>query len=161
EVRRGAETMRSFIPSEEEFELLKELIEILSPFDEATEFLSGSKYPTLGFMIPILEELARRLKYFTGQNEEAIFVKDTILNNLIESGLRRTTIQVMRCQFNELNSTNDNTALTNNNNTISSSHQRKKLKMAAFFSYSRTENVAPNEFDRYCELPEVSLDEES
>lgn len=30
EVRRGAETMSSFLPSEEEFELLKELIEILS-----------------------------------------------------------------------------------------------------------------------------------
>ncbi|CAG8623251.1 18842_t:CDS:2 [Gigaspora rosea] len=186
-VRRGAETMSSFLSSEEEFELLKELIEILSPFDEATEFLSGSKYPTLGFMTPMLEELACRLKYFTGQNDEAIFVKDTILNNLTERwgdpsevglycsfldlrfkqlnfctrDLRRTTIQVMHCQFDELNSTNDKTAPTNNNNAISSSHQRKKLKMAAFFSYSRAENVAPNEFDRYCELPEVSLDEES
>jgi|GEM_PF-1403063 len=190
EVRRGAETMSSFLLSEEEFEVLGELIVILSPFDEATEFLSGSKYPTLGFMTPMLEELARRLKYFTGQNDEAIFVKDTILDNLIErwgdpsevglccsfldrrfkqlnfctSDLRRTTIQVMRRQFNEMNSTqttNDNTAPTNNNNTTSTSHQRKKPKIAAFFSYSRTENVAPDEFDRYCELPEISLEEES
>ncbi|CAG8786659.1 8717_t:CDS:2, partial [Gigaspora rosea] len=122
EVRRGAETISSFLLSEEEFEVLGELIVILSPFDEATEFLSGSKYPTLGFMTPMLEELAHRLKYFTGQNDEAIFVKDTILDNLIErwgdpsevglccsfldprfkqlnfctSDLRRTTIQVMR-----------------------------------------------------------------
>ncbi|KAF0519715.1 hypothetical protein F8M41_016469 [Gigaspora margarita] len=145
EVRRGAKTMSSYLLSEEEFELLKELIEILSPFDDATEFLSGSKYPMLGFITPILEELAHRLRYFTRQNDEAIFVKDTILNNLIKS------------QFNELNSTDDNTAPTNNNNT---SHQHKKLKMVTYFSYSQTENVTPNEFDHYCELPEVSLDKD-
>ncbi|CAG8853330.1 38599_t:CDS:1, partial [Gigaspora margarita] len=63
--------------------------------------------------------------------------------------------------MNSTQTTNDNTAPTNNNNTTSTSHQRKKPKMAAFFSYSRTENVAPDEFDRYCELPEVSLEEES
>ncbi|CAG8618126.1 14023_t:CDS:1 [Cetraspora pellucida] len=58
EVRREAETISSFLSSEEEFELLEELIVILSPFDEATQFLSESKYPTLGFMTPMLEELA-------------------------------------------------------------------------------------------------------
>ncbi|CAG8783212.1 16315_t:CDS:1, partial [Gigaspora rosea] len=84
EIRKGAETMRSFLPSEGEFELLKELIVILSPFDEATEFLSGSKYPTLGFMTPMLEELARQLKNLTDLNNEAIFVRNTILENLIE-----------------------------------------------------------------------------
>ncbi|CAG8811521.1 16905_t:CDS:2 [Gigaspora margarita] len=84
EIRKKAEMMSSFLPSEEEFELLEELIAIFSPFDEATQFLSRSKYLILGFMIPMLEELARWLKYLTGHNEEAIFVKDTILDNLIE-----------------------------------------------------------------------------
>ncbi|CAG8840724.1 11448_t:CDS:2, partial [Gigaspora margarita] len=46
---------------------------------ETMKFLSESKYPMLGFMTPMLEELAYQL----GQNDE-IFVKDTILNNLIE-----------------------------------------------------------------------------
>ncbi|CAG8759055.1 19659_t:CDS:2, partial [Gigaspora rosea] len=36
EVRKSAETLSSFLLSEEEFELLKELVVILSPFDEAT-----------------------------------------------------------------------------------------------------------------------------
>ncbi|CAG8856305.1 21054_t:CDS:1, partial [Gigaspora margarita] len=84
EIRRGVEMMSSFLLSEEEFEVLEELIVILSSFDKAMEFLSGSKYPILGFMTPMLEELAHRLKYFTGQNDKAIFVKDTILDNLIE-----------------------------------------------------------------------------
>ncbi|KAF0474831.1 zinc finger bed domain-containing protein 1-like [Gigaspora margarita] len=181
--------MSSFLPLEEEFELLEELIVILSPFDEATQFLSGSKYPTLGFMTPMLEELARRLKYFTGHNEEAIFVRDTILDNLIERwgdpseigmccsfldprfkqlnfctrDLYHSTIQIMRRQFDKLNSTqttNDDTTPANNNNTIS--NQSKKSKMSAFFSHLRTENTntMPDEFDRYCELPEISLDEE-
>ncbi|CAG8838197.1 9822_t:CDS:1, partial [Cetraspora pellucida] len=83
EVRKEAETMGSCILSSEEFELLEELIEVLSPFDEATQFLSRSKYPTLGFMTPILEELACQLRYFIRQNSMAILVKDTILDNLI------------------------------------------------------------------------------
>ncbi|CAG8827523.1 16393_t:CDS:2, partial [Gigaspora margarita] len=148
DVRKEAETISSFLPSEEEFELLEELIVILSPFDKATQFLSGSKYLTLGFMTPMLEELAYWLKYFTGYNEEAIFVRDTILDNLIEQwedpseigmycsfldprfkqlnfctrDLCHLTIQIMRHQFDELNSTqttNDDTTPTNNNNIIS------------------------------------------
>ncbi|CAG8748420.1 4516_t:CDS:1, partial [Ambispora leptoticha] len=189
EIRRGAEMMSSFLPSDDEFELLNELIIILSPFDEATQFLSGSKYPTLGFMTPMLEELTRRLRQFTGQIYKAILVKDTILNNLVErwgdpseiglccsfldprfknlnfctSDLRRTTIQIMRHQFNELiQTTNDNTTQTTNDNITLTSPQRKKPKMAVFFSYSRTEstNAVPDEFDRYCEIPEIPLEEE-
>ncbi|KAF0545615.1 hypothetical protein F8M41_002123 [Gigaspora margarita] len=87
-------------------------------------------------MTPMLEELARRLKYFTSHNEEAIFVRNTILDNLIERDLRRSTIQIMHRQFDELNSTqttNDDTTPANNNNTIS--NQSKKPKMSAFFSH--------------------------
>ena len=84
EIRKGAETMGSFIPSTEEFELLGELIEILFPFDEVTQFLSRFKYPTLGFMTPILEELARQLRYFMRKSNKAILVKEMILDNLIE-----------------------------------------------------------------------------
>ncbi|CAG8845622.1 30265_t:CDS:2, partial [Gigaspora margarita] len=42
DIKKGAETMHPYIPSLEEFELLEELIEILSLFDEAMQFLSGS-----------------------------------------------------------------------------------------------------------------------
>ncbi|CAG8713759.1 16141_t:CDS:2, partial [Cetraspora pellucida] len=83
-IRRGAEMMSSFLSSENEFELLNELIVILSPFDKATQFLSGSEYLILGFMTSMLEELTRQLRQFTGQSYKAILVKDTILNNLVE-----------------------------------------------------------------------------
>ncbi|CAG8835826.1 3588_t:CDS:2, partial [Cetraspora pellucida] len=73
-----------------------------------TQFLSRSEYPTLGFMTPMLEELTRRLRQFTGQSYKAILVKDMILNNLVE----------------------------------------------------QSTNVS-DEFDRYCEIPKISLEEES
>ncbi|CAG8824173.1 43944_t:CDS:2, partial [Gigaspora margarita] len=130
EVRKGAETMGFFISSLEEFELLKELIEILSSFDEVMQFLSGSKYPTLGFMMPILEELARRLRYFNRINDTAIFD--------------------MRRQFNELYptpATNNNKATNNDNETsndnliLTLSYQHKKAKMLAFFTHLQSENL--------------------
>ncbi|CAG8833974.1 24757_t:CDS:2, partial [Cetraspora pellucida] len=74
--------------------------------------LSGSEYPTLGFITPILEELTRWLRQFTEQSYKAILVKDTILNNLVE-------------RWGDLKSTN-----------------------------------VSDEFDRYCEIPEISLEEE-
>ncbi|KAF0552081.1 hypothetical protein F8M41_022687 [Gigaspora margarita] len=83
-VRKGAEIMSFFLSLKNEFKLLEKLIVILSSFDEAIQFLSGSKYLILGFMTPMLKELAHQLKYFAGHNEEAIFVRNTILNNLIE-----------------------------------------------------------------------------
>ncbi|CAG8822317.1 17171_t:CDS:1, partial [Cetraspora pellucida] len=70
----------------------------------------------------------------------------------------------MRNRFNELiQTTNDNTTqTTNNNNTTLTPPQCKKLKMAVFFSHSRTESTnVSDEFDQYCEIPEISLEEES
>ncbi|CAG8814892.1 1028_t:CDS:2, partial [Cetraspora pellucida] len=113
EIRRGVKTMSSFLSSEDEFELLNELIVILSPFNEAMQFLSGSEYPTLGFMTPMLEELTHRLRQFTRQSYKAILVKDMILNNLVE-------------HWGDPKSTN-----------------------------------VPDKFDQYCEIPEISLEEES
>ncbi|CAG8809786.1 22461_t:CDS:2 [Cetraspora pellucida] len=153
EVKKGAETMGLYIPSLEEFKLLEELIEVLSPFDEATQFLSRSKYPTLGFMTPILKKLAHQLRYFIEQNSMAILVKDIILDNLIECALWHTTIQNMHQQFNELcpiQTSNDNLTSTNDNNpSLTSSYQYKKTKISAFFMHLHTENsnVEPNEFD--------------
>ncbi|CAG8746957.1 8962_t:CDS:2 [Cetraspora pellucida] len=83
-VRKEVEMMRFFLSSEEEFELLKKLIVIISPFNEATEFLSKSKYPILGFITSMLEELAYQLKNFINLNDEVILVRDTILKNLIK-----------------------------------------------------------------------------
>ncbi|CAG8841249.1 29690_t:CDS:1, partial [Gigaspora margarita] len=78
-----------------------------------------------------------------------------------------TTIQSMYQQFNELCPTQTNNPLTTtDNSSLTSSYQRKKTKISIFFTYLCTENsensnVKPNEFDRYCEISEISLDEGS
>ncbi|CAG8819460.1 3899_t:CDS:2, partial [Cetraspora pellucida] len=51
---------------------------------QVTQYLSGSKYPILGFLTPILEELTCQLRYFTEKSNKAILVKEIILDNLIE-----------------------------------------------------------------------------
>ncbi|KAF0448988.1 zinc finger bed domain-containing protein 1-like [Gigaspora margarita] len=79
----------------------------------------------------------------------------------------------MRQQYNELCltqtdnlSTTDNTSTTTDNPFLTSSHQRKKTKISTFFIHLHTENsensnIEPNEFEQYCEIPEISLDEGS
>ncbi|CAG8764293.1 22153_t:CDS:2, partial [Cetraspora pellucida] len=74
EIRKGAETIGTFIPSTEEFELLEELIEILFLFDE--------------------------LRYFTEKSNKAILVKEMILDNLIKHW--GDPSENMHRQFNEL-----------------------------------------------------------
>ncbi|CAG8511151.1 13032_t:CDS:2, partial [Racocetra fulgida] len=97
--------MSSFIPSTEEFKLLEELIEILFPFDEATQFLNPSE---IGMCCSFLDPRFKKLNFCTG-------------------ALRHTTIQNMRRQFNELcptPTTDVNTTNTNDNNLTSTSlHQ--------------------------------------
>ncbi|CAG8810944.1 1518_t:CDS:2, partial [Cetraspora pellucida] len=169
EVRKEAETIGPYIPFSEEFELLEKLIKVLFPFDEATQFLSRSKYPTLGFMTPILEELARQLRYFIGQNSMCCSFLNPHFKklNFCTSALWHTTIQNMRQQFNELcliQTFNNNLTSTNDNNpSLTSLYQCKKTKISAFFMHLHTENsnVEPDEFDRYCELPSIALDEKS
>ena len=44
-----------------EWDLLQELISILGPFEEATQYLGGEKYITHSIMHPIIKEIKRLL----------------------------------------------------------------------------------------------------
>ncbi|CAG8821749.1 5191_t:CDS:2, partial [Cetraspora pellucida] len=113
-IRKGAETMGSFILSTEEFELLGELIEILFPFNE----------------------VLYRKKY------KAILVKETILDNLIECW--RDPNENMCHQFNELCLTPTSNDNINDNLILAFSHSCKKFKMSLFFKHLRTETLMLN-----------------
>ena len=41
------------MPSSTEFAVIEELVDILKPFNDATEILSGDLYPTLGIVQPV------------------------------------------------------------------------------------------------------------
>ncbi|CAG8780380.1 6475_t:CDS:2, partial [Racocetra fulgida] len=50
--------------STEEWNSIDELAKLLHPFTQATEYIGGSQYPTLGMMIPTLIKLSRHLREF-------------------------------------------------------------------------------------------------
>ena len=41
------------MPSSTEFTVIEELVDILKPFNDVTEILSGDLYPTLGIVQPV------------------------------------------------------------------------------------------------------------
>lgn len=61
-VCRLEESVRSYQLSEEDWTLLRRLKSILSIFIKATEYLSGSSYPTLSVQLPYFIVLANRLE---------------------------------------------------------------------------------------------------
>jgi len=44
--------------------MLKELVEILEPFAEATEITQGEKYSTIGYVVPCIIGLYKCLSHF-------------------------------------------------------------------------------------------------
>ncbi|CAH1770014.1 6434_t:CDS:2, partial [Entrophospora sp. SA101] len=54
--------LKKILLSDEEWELLKELVKILKPFEEATTYLGGSSYITFSMMYPLIQEIKTRLK---------------------------------------------------------------------------------------------------
>ena len=48
---------RHLVPDVQEWVLIEELITILKPFQQATEIMSGSKYPTVSMLRPLIIKL--------------------------------------------------------------------------------------------------------
>lgn len=76
--------------SDNEWELLDELCNILAPFEKATRDLSGGTYITLSQMFPIIMDLANSLKPLNDSSEEneeneEISDNDTIISDSEES----------------------------------------------------------------------------
>ena len=45
----------------QEWDLIQSLVDILEPFAEATDYLGGSSYCTYSIINPVIEEIKRRL----------------------------------------------------------------------------------------------------
>ncbi|CAG8847398.1 31122_t:CDS:2, partial [Gigaspora margarita] len=58
---RDGANIRDKLLSNKEFKVVQALVELLCPFDKATEILSRSNYATLSIMVPTIEELVYRL----------------------------------------------------------------------------------------------------
>ncbi|KAL7723973.1 hypothetical protein ACLKA6_017964 [Drosophila palustris] len=65
--------------SGKELELLKAIITILRPLEEATKIISGDKYCTASMVIPIVNILKQKLQNLNGNTPEANEVKEFLL----------------------------------------------------------------------------------
>ena len=59
ETKKDGKRLNSILLSDMEWELLNDLVNLLSPFEEATRFLGGSKYITYSMMYPIIQEIKK------------------------------------------------------------------------------------------------------
>ncbi|CAG8753611.1 19058_t:CDS:2 [Cetraspora pellucida] len=144
--------------SNEEFQIIHDLVDLLYLFNKATKILSGSNYAILCIIVPTIEELINCLNQTNSESDIINEVKDIILDNLSSrwsllyeyglyasfldpkfknlsfhsSSLQRQTIEKLKDQFNKLNR-QINQATTSN---TSSTEQitKKKSAIKSFFS---------------------------
>ena len=74
---------RVLMPSSTELAVIEELVDILKPFNDATEILSGDLYPTLGIVQPVFHQfLSEILPSKPGDGDVVKKIKDAIRQNL-------------------------------------------------------------------------------
>lgn len=62
DTRKDGKRLKKILLSDEEWDLLKELIKVLKPFEEATTYLGGSTYVTFSIIYPLIQEIKTRLR---------------------------------------------------------------------------------------------------
>ncbi|CAG8847758.1 10164_t:CDS:1, partial [Racocetra persica] len=60
ENQKDGQKLSQLLLKDYEWDLLKRVVNILKPFEFATTLFSGSKYPTLSIMYPIIRELQNK-----------------------------------------------------------------------------------------------------
>ncbi|CAB5215823.1 unnamed protein product [Rhizophagus irregularis] len=61
-IRREGEKLEELYPTSHEWKIIKEMVELLSPFESVTCLLSGATYPTIGLIYPSLCNLKEILE---------------------------------------------------------------------------------------------------
>ena len=74
--------VRSLFPDGPEWNLLEDLVTVLEPFEEATKALSGSNYPTISMISPLLYQVCKvTLKVNEDKNVNLKRIKETMLED--------------------------------------------------------------------------------
>ncbi|EXX53591.1 hypothetical protein RirG_242470 [Rhizophagus irregularis DAOM 197198w] len=79
------EKLEVLCPTIYEWKVIREIVELLNPFEEATRLLSGINYPTIGFTYPIMYNLRERLEteFNLLETSEASECQNAILEDII------------------------------------------------------------------------------
>jgi hypothetical protein len=59
--RKDSKRLKEIMITTEEWDLIQELVDILEPFAETTDYLGGSSYCTYSFINPLIEEIKKKL----------------------------------------------------------------------------------------------------
>jgi len=83
--RKEAEKLEKLCPTISEWNVIKEISELLNPFEEATRLLSSVKYPTIGFTYPSICNLKEKLEsdFSLLETDSAIGCRDAILEDMM------------------------------------------------------------------------------
>ena len=74
--------VHSLFPDGPEWNLLEDLVTVLEPFEEATKALSGSNYPTINMIGPLLYQVCKvTLKVNEDDNVNLKRIKETMLED--------------------------------------------------------------------------------
>ncbi|CAB4478047.1 unnamed protein product [Rhizophagus irregularis] len=83
-IHKESEKLEELYPIIHEWKVIKEIVELLNPFEAATRLLSSVKYPTIGFTYPCICNLRERLEIdFTSlKTSDAKYCRNAILEDL-------------------------------------------------------------------------------
>src|SRR5204862_240582 len=84
-IRKEGERLEELYLTVYEWKVIKEIVELLSPFEEATHLLSGIKYLTIGFTYPSMYNLRDKLEtdFDSLETNDARNCRDVILEDMI------------------------------------------------------------------------------
>ncbi|GES76109.1 zinc finger BED domain-containing protein 1-like [Rhizophagus clarus] len=83
-IHKEGEKLEELYPTVHEWKIIKEIAELLNPFEAATRLLSGVNYPTIGFTYPCICNLREKLETeFTSlKTSDAKYCRNAILEDL-------------------------------------------------------------------------------
>lgn len=80
--KKDGKLLKQCLLKDYEWNLLKKIVELLEPFEIATRFFSGAKYPTLSLMYPTIQKLKIQYAYESGSLSNNCENEDNLESNL-------------------------------------------------------------------------------
>ena len=183
-VRNEGDKLEELYPTAHEWKIIKEMIELLSPFESVTCLLSGSTYPTIGLIYPSMCNLKERLETeFNMETEMAENCRKVILEDLqarweypqklclkgsfldprfksldfVSYRMRDSVINQLQEEYQSLKD-----KLIPNVPGRSNENDQNLTVMGSFWKKKNERNVTPikNEIQHYLNLPELPTLEE-
>ncbi|GBC17752.2 zinc finger BED domain-containing protein 1-like [Rhizophagus irregularis DAOM 181602=DAOM 197198] len=81
EIKKDGNRLKRLLLTDDEWELLDQLVDLLMPFEEATHEFSGNSYITLNRVIPIIKEMIFDLATEVPSNNDDFLNEDTIFGS--------------------------------------------------------------------------------